>query len=118
MAGLVSSIIRSMALCSSSVSVSFSIETLDCASTTRQHSPVKRRALDESASCVQILDDIDQSGHALDQIERDTAKSRVFVAQPSPCDLVVAADDGIQGAIEADKKDAELERLLPPFQSE
>src|SRR5207247_1474090 len=97
--------------CSSSVSTSFRVETRCCASTMRQYLPSSLTASDESASGVQVGDDIDKSGNGQDFFERRAVERRVRVLQPCTGDSLVAADDGIERAEQPDEQHRKLERL-------
>src|SRR5262245_31791384 len=117
MRGFASSIKASSTACSSSVSVSFIVETRDCDSTMRQQVPRSGRVSDRSASAVQVLNDIDEPRDGLDQVDRGGAQCDVAVAEPGFGDLVVTADDGIERPVEPDEQYAQFERLVTSCQA-
>src|SRR5688572_29368870 len=98
--------------CSSSVSVSFSVEPRLWDSTTRQQTPRRRIASDSSASRVQVVDDIDKAAHGLDALHRFGMKRGVVVFEPGSRDGIVATDDCRQRAVHANEQHGELVRLL------
>ena len=101
--------------CSATESTSFSVETWWCASTIRQQIPPRARTSDDSAAGVQVLDDIHEAGHGLNQGNRRT-KHCVAVPQPEAGDRAVAADDGIERTVETQEHDSELKRFLPSLE--
>ena len=82
------------------------------ASTTRQHRPVSRRTLDESAAGVQVANDVHQTRHRPNQADGGVAQHGVLVLQPGARCRCVAAHDGVQGPEEPQKKYGEFERLV------
>src|SRR5579871_3772078 len=109
--GFVSSISSSRVACSSSESVSFIVETMCWASTVRQKLPDSAAALDNSASAVQVLDDMGEAIHLLDQVDRDAVQREVVALHPLARGGFIPSDDGVERAIEPDEQGCELERL-------
>src|SRR5690242_18980615 len=112
MLGLVSSINFSRSFCSSALSVSLAVEMMCCATTIRQARPDARRALDDSSSRVEIVDDIGQSRDCLDQFERDTIKPAILIFDPLRGDGIATPDDGIKRAIKPHEQDGQLEIIV------
>src|ERR1700687_1875910 len=102
--------------CSSSESTIFKVETRCCASTSRQPRPESARASDDSAPGVQVVDDIHQSRHGLNQCERGISQSRVSVFEPGAGDRLIAAHNCVEGAVEPGEKDRQLECFLPALE--
>src|SRR5215475_9292839 len=103
---------RSSAACSSSESTSFIVETRCCASTARHATVSMASALARSSSRVQVLEDIEETADFLDQVGRLAAERDVVRLEPLRRDLVVAAHDRIERAVDAHEQRRQLERLL------
>jgi hypothetical protein len=68
-----------------------------CDSTTRQQRPPSGRASDNSATGVEVVDDMYKVVDGLDTLDGLGAQRGVVIFEPRGCDRVVAADDGGQG---------------------
>ena len=75
----------------------------------RQHRARNGLTLDASASGVQVLDDMVEAGHTPHEIYRCIAERRIVVVEPFLSHCLIAADDCVKRAIEADEERAQLE---------
>src|SRR4029453_18545303 len=90
------SIRSSRRLCSAAVSVSLAVDIMFCASTTLQHRPLARCALDNSSARIEMLNGIGKSRDRLNHLERNSIQNCIFIFEPVGGDGVIAADNSIE----------------------
>src|SRR5688572_27042143 len=115
--GFDDSINCSSTACSSSVSTSLRVETRCCALTTRHGVARSGASLESPAHCVQILDDIDEPFDSLDAIDGRAAKVDVVGVQPRARLRLVATDERIEAAEDAEKQQRQLAFLARRFEA-
>ena len=74
-------------------STTLRVETTCCASTIRQHFPLRGRASDDSALGVQVGKNVDQSGNGFDHCNRSVPEQKILIAQPRTRRCLIAADN-------------------------
>src|SRR5512132_1518055 len=102
--GFTRSIISSSSSCSSAESTSLRVERRCCASTTRHGEPCSGLISEVPAHRVQILDDIDESLHCANAIGGNAPDVLVLRMEPFVGLRVVSADQSVERAIKAKKK--------------
>src|SRR5688572_9110941 len=97
--------------CSASESTSFRVDTRCWGSTTRQASPARARTLVLPAHCVQILEDMDEAGHGLDESGGRAAQVVVVRVHPVAGRAVLATDQRVEAAVEPHEEHGQLTLL-------
>src|SRR6476659_2893456 len=105
--------------CSSSVSTSFSVETWDWLSTTRQRLPAQRLASDASAGGIHIFDSGLEPGDALDQVPmRLVSKSPIGQSHPATRTGLLAPSHCIEAPEQSDEEQRQFIGFARRFQRE
>src|SRR5688500_854058 len=86
------------------------------ASTTRQARRRSGRSSTLAAHRVQILGDMDEPGDGLQQRRGHALEVLVLGAQPAPVGLVVAAEQGVEAAVDPQELDRQLALLARGFE--